>query len=186
MSQIVGICGRKGSGKTATAVFLNRRFAFSALNFADDVKDVCADLFGLDEHHLRGTQKQKETIHPRLGKTPREIMQHVGHSMRQIDDEVWINRVLVTAKELVEGDESVTIGDVRYANEAEAIRRAKGIVLLIVRPGVVLDQFGDHPSETGVDEIERLGLYTHRIVNDGTLDELYIKVVDALGYAAGS
>ena len=71
------------------------------------------------------------------------------------------------------------IPDVRFWNEAEAIKAAGGFVLRVVRPGAGLEgAAGEHSSEMELSDGD--GHFDAKIVNDGTLAEFEEKVA-ALG-----
>lgn len=64
------------------------------------------------------------------------------------------------------------IPDVRFPDEAEAIKREGGTVIKVVRPGLERPADG-HASETSVDEV----VEDHLVQNDGTLGDLVGRVV---------
>ena len=71
------------------------------------------------------------------------------------------------------------IPDVRFRNEAEAVKAAVGFLLRVVRPGAGLGgAAGEHASETELADGD--SLFDARIVNDGTLEEFEGRVA-ALG-----
>ena len=74
--------------------------------------------------------------------------------------------------------ENWAITDVRFPNEADAVRKAGGVVIKVRRPFLenVLDE---HPSEASVDLIAEDFL----ILNDGSLEDLEektLRIVDSL------
>ena len=134
-------------------------------NFADPVKDMCINLFGLTYEQAYGTNDQKnQTLKhirwedmPKVraskrkpvkrGKiTAREFMQFFGTDiMRKIHNDVWANACL--NKITKEGSDLAIIADVRFPNEVEAITKAGGKVLRLER-NVHED---NHDSETALD-----------------------------------
>jgi hypothetical protein len=62
------------------------------------------------------------------------------------------------------------ITDTRFPNEAEAIKKADGIIIRVDRPGV--KPINPHPSETGLDDWK----FDYVINNDGSLKDLTKKV----------
>ena len=68
----IGLIGKMCSGKTYVGNILSRRCALKKFAFADKVKDIAKDLFGM---------KNKD----------RALLQQIGQSMRNIDPNVWIN-----------------------------------------------------------------------------------------------
>lgn len=70
----------------------------------------------------------------------------------------------------------VAIPDVRFKNEVEAIQRAKGLVVRIVRPGAGLSgDAGRHVSETEQESVPDSSL-DYVLKNDGTLEVLEQRV----------
>lgn len=176
MTEIIGFTGNKGSGKSEAARQLVNhveRTAYDVVNlaFADKIKDISKDVYGLDEKQVNG--ELKEEVDPRWAVTPREIMQSIGQSFRGIHPETWIR---YTKRRAQESDAHiVVIDDVRYPNEANMIEEdMNGAVIGIIRPGNDVED--DHESETQLqkhwDEMT-----TETIVNDGTIEELRDYVV---------
>jgi hypothetical protein len=66
------------------------------------------------------------------------------------------------------------ITDTRFPNEAEAIKKADGIIIRIERPGV--KPINPHPSETSLDKWD----FDYVIVNDGSLADLTKKIKKVL------
>jgi dephospho-CoA kinase len=170
---IIGICGLKGSGKTTVLKHLESKHGFVGLNFADALKRAVMDIFLLSESQCHD-QHLKEVVDPRWGKSPREILQRLGTEVgRNLDREVWIKRVFfeVESRNL----RRATIGDVRFFNEAQAVRDRGGIVVGIDRPGLVPD---NHPSE--LEMVQNWNqMVDVSILNDSNLEALY-EQIDAL------
>lgn len=72
------------------------------------------------------------------------------------------------------GGEDVVFTDVRFPNEAEAIRGRGGVVWNVVRPGV--GAANGHVSECALDGF----VFDETVVNDGSLAELEGKVLECL------
>jgi hypothetical protein len=69
------------------------------------------------------------------------------------------------------GDEDVVFTDVRFLNEAEAIRERGGVVWQVVRPGV--GAVNGHVSESDLAGFD----FNAVILNDGSLEDLRGKVL---------
>lgn len=185
--RILGLAGRKRSGKNTAAEAL-RRPPYNAVEvgFADKVKSIARDLYGLDDAQLYGDLK--EVRDPRYGLTPRFIMQRLGTEVaRSIYADTWVRYLMeVEIPRRVPALGFAVVTDVRFSNEVKAIHDAGGLVFRIERPSLVLDESSNHPSEA---EIDRLDV-DRVIVNDGTVDDLHDKVratVDRFPYLfAGS
>ena len=102
-----------GAGKSTLAqAFVAHDPRFCRAAFADQVKHIATTLFGMDP-------AQKD----------RPLLQAVGTKMREVDKDVWIDYVLKRGE--AAGRSHVVVDDVRYANEAYALKRA-GFVLIAI------------------------------------------------------
>lgn len=124
----VGICGRAGAGKDTVAgilisVCLTRGVACERIGLADKVKAICAELYGFSHEQCHGALK--DTVDPRWGFTPRFAFQRMGTEVaRTIHADTWVNYTLEKMR-----DGITFIPDVRFPNEAAAIRKAGGIII---------------------------------------------------------
>lgn len=167
---IIGITGKKGSGKDSFAKELEYAFISEAifparLAFADPIKEGLMAMFGVDCY-----TEDKEAIAPGMDVSIRYLMQTLGTEWgrQMIGDNVWINRTMQRIDFIRGHDEGAFIvTDVRFDNEAMAIYDQGGVVVEIVRPEVNGDR---HSSEAG---IKFVADYT--IINDGSLDDLQMK-----------
>jgi hypothetical protein len=132
--------------------------------------------------------------------TPRYALQQLGTEWgRDCFENVWVDYMIRTARELLGrerktenywpqrgivhmdsmwlGPCGVVVSDVRFANEARAVRAAGGKVLSVERAGAGLDgAAGEHESERGVSP----DLVDATIDNNGSLDDLPARVRAAL------
>src|SRR6185437_4240711 len=67
----------KGVGKTTLARMLRKRYGGIEINNADPLKQICMTLFDLTFDQVND-EVEKEKIIPRLGLSPRTIMQRMG------------------------------------------------------------------------------------------------------------
>lgn len=114
---IIGFGGLKFSGKTTAATTVQRMFAeqTAILPYAGPLKAMCKEMFGLT-HEQMNDPVQKETVDPRWGLTPRQIMQRTGKMFRDFfGEDFWVWKLEV---EVHKTDKPVIlIDDVRYENE---------------------------------------------------------------------
>jgi hypothetical protein len=139
--------GQKRSGKDSAASFLGSRHGFHRLAFADRLKAVALATDPIvDAHvslgrlsdliHRRGWEGAKE--HPEV----RAYLQDLGVAVREhLAEDAWISPVMAEAATY--RDSVVT--DVRFPNEAEAIRAAGGFIVRVNRP--YLPDLDGHVSE---------------------------------------
>lgn len=176
----IGFCGPAGAGKSTAADRLVKRWRFSRVRFAGPLKAMMLAL-GLSAEQVDGASKEEPT--PLLsGRTPRQAMQWLGTEWGRnlIGPEFWIG-AWQAAVERTGGfhiageswDRLIVADDVRFANEARAIRDRGGIVVRIERPGAGSSSGGDHASERPDFEPDRT------IRNNGDLARLYADI-DAL------
>lgn len=194
----VGIIGRRRVGKDTAADYLVREHGYARVGFADSVKEaalaidpivynvdpdsweaynleldkelVCADLWGdirlLDLVNHWGWEKAKDLI-PEV----RRLLQRIGDEAgRQIHGEnTWIDPAMkkITAHRLV--GRPVVVSDVRYANEAIALRESGFTLVKIVRPSVERESLTDsHASEVETDTLSP----DVTLENSGTVEDL--------------
>lgn len=136
--------------------------------------------------------------------TPREALQQLGTQWgRKLYDNTWVDFGLRRARQLlehhrtkrpkeahtfmnswvIEETELVVISDVRFVNEAKALREAGCAVWKVVRPDLKTDgAMYQHQSESEQRdrEAEIDTFVTQTITNDNSLDALYGKVQNAL------
>jgi hypothetical protein len=166
MKKLIGIAGRKRAGKDLVGQYLGYEFGFSRLAFADPLKEAAKIIFGWNEDHVNGDLK--EVVDEFWGFSPRWALQRMGtEAMRKnVDDDIWIK---ATMRKVIS---SHVITDVRFPNEAKAIKEAGGVLWRIDRPslGPAEDM---HVSETALNDWDS---WDAVIVNDGTTVELGEKV----------
>lgn len=192
---IIALMGRAKSGKDTIGEMIHEALPAQVvrLAFADKLKQVCVDLFGLSRDDVY-TEAGKDHMSRFPGWTNRAILQHIATEMRRVDNNVFVNvtmreaaRVLAKYVRLTH-DAPVTkmasivvITDCRFRVEADAVWLAGGQVWRIRRPLTDGQQQGiaGHVSETEMDSIPE-ELFQRVIVNDGTLEHLRAKVMSAL------
>ena len=149
----IGFCGPAGAGKSTAAEHLMLRWGFQRVRFAGPLKAMMLSL-GLDLDQVDGSRKEEPT--PLLcGRTPRQAMQWLGTEWGRnlIGEGFWIAawQAAVQAGHLRHpsqgGHHLIVADDVRFANEARAIRDRGGLVIRIERPGAGSASGGDHASE---------------------------------------
>jgi hypothetical protein len=195
MSQLIGLIGKKRSGKDTFAHALP---GYTRVAFADPLRQaaLALDPFvpiqgtlarlhkweqGLQAHDWVRLSKLIDAVGWETAKDRvpevRRILQRLGtESIRAIDPDFWI-RAGVTQIDAIDGD--VVVTDVRYPNEAEAIRALGGILVRIQRPDLPSD--GDpHPSESALDDYPVDWI----VDNSGTVGDLQRAADDLVGYTA--
>lgn len=164
---LIGLIGKKRSGKDTFASTLVEERGFTRYAFADPLKEAALGLdplirFEQDETYLATPDyyfgvgpkiERLSAVVERLGweqaKEIREVrrtLQNYGVAIRGIEEDFWTR---TTMEKALAHRGPVVITDVRFPNEVEAVHRAGGIIVRIVRPGLASDD--SHVSETALD-----------------------------------
>lgn len=170
----IGLIGYAGSGKDTVADHLVRH-GFARVAFADPVRDVLLSINPLvtrdglrlrDVVEAQGWDRAKREI-PEV----RVLLQGLGVGVRDaLGESVWLDHALQRLDAL---RGPVVVTDVRYRNEALALRSRNFLLAWVQRPGV--GPANAHPSETGIP----VELADAVLLNDGDIPELH-EAVDAL------
>ena len=180
---LIGLAGAAGCGKTTVAEHLRDRHKFFEMALADPLYDMVAALTGLPKDHLKSRSVKEETIEW-AGRSPRQLLQLLGTEFGRaiLGDDIWIKSLFrridatqaaMTAYWKKPVECHFAVADVRFDNEAQAIRERGGVVWRIVRPWQEKIG-GDHSSEAGISA----GLCNDTIVNDADVKAL-TRAVDA-------
>lgn len=156
---IIAFAGRKQSGKTTACEFTANVFSQTTqqnsaiYNFADPLKKMCIDIFGLTYEQCYGTDDQKnEYVNCKWPDSEevmsaREVMQYVGTNVfRKMQHNVWSEATIRKIKD--ENLPLALIADCRFPNEVKAVRSAGGLVVKLHRN----IYNSSHESETALDE----------------------------------
>jgi len=167
MKQLIGITGRARAGKDSFANALVQQ-GYQRVAFADALK-LATSVIANEPSHLFFDELTKEQHSTALGMTRRKALQAVGKALRDtLGEQVWVNRALSNWK--AQGKPMTVVTDVRYENEAQAIRALGGIVIRINRKGSGLaGELGAHESEWPLSE----DLVDIEVFNDGTVGDLH-------------
>ena len=164
---IIGICGQARSGKDTFANELLLH-GYQRISMADPIKEASTLLFGFTNEQL--FSDEKDQIDPRYGVKPRHILQRLGTDFcRSYHDDIFIDRM----KERIAQHTKVVVPDIRFPNEAKAIKDMGGQIVRIHRTTDILDSTSKgHVSEQLVDTISA----GYSIDNIGTLEQYKLKI----------
>ncbi len=175
--QIIGLGCTAQVGKDVAAEYFEKRSPEKTkrVAFADKLKQIAMELFGLSWEQCYGSQEIKETIDPRYGKTSREILQGIGEKMREVYPTIWIDTVFnVTIPQLVkQGFDCFVISDVRYPNEADKIHKEGGVVVKVTREGSGVTVGQSHSSENAMKNYQNFDFI---LENNGSFETYYEKL----------
>ncbi|MEN3238568.1 hypothetical protein PUR29_34580 [Methylobacterium ajmalii] len=197
MIPAIGLSGFAGSGKTTVANYLEQVHGYRRHHIATPLREMCSvllDSLGYSAEaiyeHLEG--RKKEEIIPGLGVSGRHLQITLGTEWGReyVSEDLWVMAWTHTVKSW----EGAMNDSVRFPNEEEAIKGLGGITLMIERPGLGPIKFtsrfgrllyqltgnmwGVHPSER-LDQLNP----GYRIVNDGTIEQLFAKVDEVIARA---
>jgi len=167
---LIGLSGKAGSGKSTAANYLRRVYGYHQFAFATALKDTVGTAFGFTEDHLHGDLK--EEIDPRWGVSPRWCLQWLGTEvLRSRFPDIWIRHLRQDILDFlsINGQRRIVVTDVRFRDEAEALKRMGAVLIRIERPaaGARAGVLG-HISETALDTWAE---WDHVIHNTGSLED---------------
>ncbi len=188
---IIGISGYSGSGKDLVGtiiqeISLNK---WHIKKWAGKLKTIASILTGIPVENFEDQEFKKTLLGPEWGTvkdiplngvpvfadiqfnslmTVRDFLQKLGtDAIRDsLHENTWVNATMVDYT----AESNWIITDTRFPNEAEAIKKAGGIVVRINRPGV--QPINPHPSETSLDDWN----FDAVINNDGDVSDIVHKV----------
>ena len=163
---IIGLSGYAQSGKDSTAELLCLNYGYRRIAFADPMREALLRLNPkLDSithiaHRVEDYGWDVTKRDPEVRRLLQTLGTDVGRKM--FGDDFWINIALSGLK----SEDKVVVSDVRFPNEAQAIKNLGGTVWRINRHNH--SAVNGHPSEHAMDNY----MFNHVIYNDGTLDDL--------------
>lgn len=120
-----------------------------AYNFADSLKSIAMNFFGLTYEQCYGSEKEKNTPSPIKDLTAREFLQYFGTDVcRELKEDVWVDFCINQIKS--EQSELALVGDCRFPDEVDAVQQAGGKVIRLTRAPYE----DSHVSETALDTHE--------------------------------
>lgn len=192
--KIYGITGKKGHGKDTLAKFIcEKNKTFVVLHFADSLKKMCCDIFGLSHEQLNDSVLKEQLLEKHIdmdlflplmksytgleiiarsltAKTPREVLQFFGTEyVRKIQDDYWIQKTISQ----INRHQNCLIADLRFLNEFSALKNINATIIKVLRIDAP-HQPDSHVSELEIDKIDPdllLGVITgdltihHKIAN---------------------
>ncbi len=165
--KILGISGKKQSGKTTTADFLSHMTKWPVISIAEPIKSILMRCFGATIEQVDGTDKQKNTKLA-CGKTARELMQLIGTDwFRQLDKNCWLRCLNYSLS--LRGADGAIIPDVRFANEVQWIHDKGGHVIRLER--APFGHSDKHISETELDDAPDAFFHAYLDNRAMTIDE---------------
>lgn len=166
MTKIIAFAGRKQSGKTTCAWYIQNlvfrnfqpHYRCDIYNFADSLKrDICMNILGLSYEQCYGEDAHKNTLTEiewdgsKL--TAREVMQFIGTDIfRKMKPNVWASATINKIQQLPSMEKNghiAVIADCRFPNEVQAVKDNGGYVIKLTRN----PHNSNHESEIALDEL---------------------------------
>jgi hypothetical protein len=170
---VIGLSGYAQSGKDSVASILSEH-GYRRRSFADPIRSALYTLDPMIDNFLSlreivdksGWDAAKS--YPEARRLLQQLGTEVGRDM--LGQSTWIDIALRNLPE------RTCFTDVRFVDEADAIRALGGEVWRVNRSGV--DPVNDHISETALDGYD----FDRIIPNDSTLEDLRLKTLAAVAW----
>lgn len=192
---IIGLSGKKSSGKNTVGEYLEREYGFQCISFAAKLKESASALLNVEQHHWESWKNQDIEVMvirrgasvPFVRHTARTFLQRYGTEAHRdvFGDDFWVDALLGDKRQALETEDGHIVGyipndkiqrnnyavtDARFDNELRAIRQLGGKNIYIERPGT--DETDTHASELKPSP----DLIDVTLYNTGPLDFLYLTV----------
>lgn len=179
--QLIGLySSAPQSGKSLVAKYLNEAYGYTVVPFASTLKEMLIPMltaYGYSEREARHyVYEEKQHRLPYLGVTVRHLLQTLGTEWgRQcVHPHLWTE----CWRRRISNQPYVVVDDVRFPNEAELIKCARGAdqgqLWRVCRPGTSVGPA--HASEGSLDG----WAFNQTLDNNGTVDELHILIDNLL------
>jgi hypothetical protein len=197
---IIGILGSANSGKSTVGNIIKNKYNYTNASFADSLKEAISVIFDWPVEMLAGNTKEsrkwREEVDEwwanRLGienLTPRWVLQKWGTEVGRyaFHQEIWIASF---EKKVLKNGGNIVIGDCRFKNEIDSIKKHNGIIIRVNR-GEKPIWYDTATRDIENNEMEMSRLYSdihisewgwinekfdYVIENDGNIEDLKIKV----------
>lgn len=170
--KLIGLAGPAGSGKTTLAQSLCETLhsKFVRKPFAATLKNMMKAA-GVPHANIYGDRKE-EPLDMLGGRTARHAMQTLGTEWgrAQMHPDIWVSLWKADVEKVLE-NRNVIVDDVRFDNEARAVRDMGGVLVLVRRAGYLYDT--SHASEEGLSVVEDFFLDNSNLIH-GTGSLSYI------------
>ena len=161
---LIGISGKKQTGKNTVAKFIaaNTALKCEEFAFADSLKNEVARLCQVSRDEIERNKPRFRTMLQAWGVYRRE----------SLGDDCWVRQVII--KMLASNADIAFITDVRFQNEANYVKEMGGFLIRVSRDTGLND---NHISETDLDKYEK---WDGIILNTGSMEQLGIEIKDVM------
>lgn len=176
LPELVGIAGRAGAGKDTLADHLVRQHKYTKYGLATPIKRLLNKQFGWCS---KDWEDRKWKEFPILGDSkgasysPRQLAQWLGTEVgrESFDKNCWVRFL---RDEFYNRAGKLVVPDIRFDNEAKAIKELGGVVLQVVRGAA--GGGSNHASECGISP----RFVDGKLYNDGNVIEYLQKAMTLL------
>ena len=184
----IGLAGYARSGKDTVAQMITE-YEFEQRSFAAPLKECLAALNPIVEadevivgpdgyvpvpRRISGSLREGGWELAKTNPEVRSLLQRLGTEAGRnvLGQNIWVDALFNQPS-----NGRIVISDVRFPNEAAAIKARGGLVWRVIRPGY--GPVNNHPSETAIDDFN----FDGEILNDGDLGQLQVRVKEIVGAA---
>lgn len=172
--KIIGISGKKGSGKDTFYKLFNKHspYIYQNAKLTDKLREIASNITGLPLSYFYDRNKY-DTHLDIWGMNIRQLLQKLGlEALREnFDYDVWLKTFFAN----YDKEENYMITDIRFPNEIEAIREHGGIVIRL--EGRSEDDGDNHGSEHALNNFND---YDYIIDNSGSIDNYENEILELI------
>lgn len=187
MHEVIAVGGYRDHGKDSVIKILKKNHGFCREAWADHLCVVVGSVYSLSNEEVEmlkgltdGARHWRVTPNPKFnGLTPVKVLQEIGMKFRSINPDCWVNYLVNRIKKHQYGqyDYRAAIAGTRFKNEVLGAQlELNGKFWFVERPSFNKDT--NHIAEQEIESLKAMADLV--IVNDGTLEDLELKVRRAI------
>jgi hypothetical protein len=158
---IVGLCGKKRSGKDEVGRYLNFKYGFNSIALAQPIVDNTASILKCSVEDIHNWKTINEIVLPNGSNICiRDIYRNVGMLMRSHDVDQFTHRVETLI--LQNNYKNVVVTDIRFQNEIDWLTANGGILVHVENINQPKNE-DTHVTENSID----YSTAAYKIVNNG-------------------
>lgn len=168
--KIIGFTGKKQSGKTTASDYIVKNYNdFVKIGFKDPLVSELKNNFPMLLRYFSDNYNiEVDELFLEKPNGIRILMQEYGSDVRRKDDYYyWVKKFTKVAKRMLDDSVSIVVDDVRFLNEAEAIKNLGGIIIRI-------NDGSEKEKDSHISEVEMNRIIADEEVdNYGSIDDFY-------------